>query len=43
MYDRYDAQLHFAIAHFRRVNARGQPHLSGRKQLDLLGPADQPR
>ena len=43
LYDRYDAQLHFAITHFCRVNARGPPHASGRKQLDLLGPANQPR
>ena len=42
-YDRYDSHLHYAIAHFRRVQGQGVPRASGRKTLDLLAAADQPR
>jgi len=42
-YDRYDSQLHYAFAHFRRVKGQGVPLASGRKTLDLLAAADTPR
>ena len=34
--ENYDGQLHFAIAHMRRVDGALPPHATGRKALDVL-------
>ena len=40
---RYDANLHYAIAHLRRVDGALPPAANGMKALNLLAAANEPR
>lgn len=43
MYDNYDSQLHYALAHLRRVDAKAAAGPDGRKPLNLLAGREKSR
>ena len=43
MFDHYDSQLHYAIAHLRRVDATAAASSDGRKPLNLLAGPEKAR